>query len=110
MKKSFPSFWRPSFQHGSGTGGHFKHQPEGRRSLAQRDAPDVQIAGTALSKTTGGISLLANYKPQINFCSTLPNLNRSIEAVTQPDGSDVFFINRSLMRNSLNISLEQDIA
>ena len=79
-------------------------------ALAQRDAPDVQIAGTALSNNYWRYqSFLANYKPQITFGSTLPNLNRSIEAVTQPDGSDVF-INRSLMRNSLNISLEQDIA
>ncbi|MCB0557650.1 MAG: TolC family protein [Lewinellaceae bacterium] len=79
-------------------------------ALAQSDAPDVQIAGTALSNNYWRYqSFLANYKPQINFGSTLPNLNRSIEAVTQPDGSDVF-INRSLMRNSLNISLEQDIA
>ena len=79
-------------------------------ALAKSDAPDVQIAGTALSNNYWRYqSFLANYKPQINFGSTLPNLNRSIEAVTQPDGSDVF-INRSLMRNSLNISLEQDIA
>ena len=79
-------------------------------ALAQRDAPDVQIAGTALTNNYWRYqSFLANYKPQINFGSTLPNINRSIEAITQPDGSDVF-INRSLMRNSLNISLEQDIA
>ncbi|MCB0547834.1 MAG: TolC family protein [Phaeodactylibacter sp.] len=78
--------------------------------LAQRDAPDVQIANTAFSNNYWRYqAFLANYRPQINFGSTLPNLNRSIEAITQPDGSDVF-INRSLMRNSVNISLEQDIA
>lgn len=79
-------------------------------ALAQSDAPDVQIANTALSNNYWRYqAFLANYKPRINFGSTLPNLNRSIEAITQPDGTDVF-INRSLMRNSLNISLEQDIA
>lgn len=79
-------------------------------ALAQSDAPDVQIANTALSNNYWRYqAFLANYRPQITFGSTLPNLNRSIEAITQPDGSDVF-INRSLMRNSMNISLEQDIA
>lgn len=78
-------------------------------ALAQDDAPDVQIAYTALSNNYWRYqAFLANYRPQINFGSTLPNLNRSIEAVTQPDGRDIF-INRSLMRNSVNISLEQDI-
>lgn len=79
-------------------------------ALAQSDAPDVQIANTALSNNYWRYqAFLANYRPQVNFGSTLPNLNRSIEAITQPDGSDVF-INRSLMRNSVSVSLEQDIA
>ncbi len=79
-------------------------------SLAQEDAPDVQIAETALSNSYWRFqSFLADYRPQITFGSTLPNINRSIEAITLPDGRDAF-INRALMRNTLNLNLEQDIA
>lgn len=78
--------------------------------IAYADAPDVKIAETALSNSFWRYqSFLSNYKPQISLGSTLPNLNRAIEAITLPDGRDVF-INRSLMRNSLNLSLEQDVA
>ncbi|MCB9276026.1 MAG: TolC family protein [Lewinellaceae bacterium] len=78
--------------------------------MAQAAAPDVKIAETALNNSFWRYqSFLSNYKPQISIGSTLPNLNRAIEAITLPDGRDAF-INRALMRNSVNLSLEQDIA
>lgn len=78
--------------------------------LAQRDAPDVQITKTAFSNDYWRYkSFLANYRPFISLNATLPNLNRSIEAITLNDGTDNF-ISRSLMRNQLNLSVNQGIA
>lgn len=77
--------------------------------LAQQDAPDVQITQTAFSNDFWRYkSFQANYRPLINLDATLPNLNRSIEAVPQNDGSENF-ISRSLMRNSLDLSVTQGV-
>lgn len=79
-------------------------------ALAESGSPDAQIAKTQLNNNFWRYqSFLANYKPQINFEANLPNLNRSIEAITLPDGSDIF-LSRSLMRNNVGITLQQDIA
>lgn len=78
--------------------------------MAIGGAPDVQIAQTAVRNNFWRYqSFLADYKPQISFGATLPNLNRSIQPITLPDGSEAF-INRALMSNSVNLSLEQDVA
>ncbi len=78
-------------------------------SLAQSDAPDVLIAKTRFTNRYWRYqSILADYKPQIDFQATLPSLNRSIDPITQPDGQDVF-IERSLMSNSVGLSLSQNI-
>ena len=77
--------------------------------IAESDAPQVQIAQTRLDNNYWRYqSFLADFKPQINLNATLPNLTRSIDAITLPDGSDAF-IPRSLMNNSLNLTLSQDI-
>jgi len=79
-------------------------------AMAQQDAPDVLLAKTRLSNRYWRYkSFQADYKPQIQFDATLPNLNRSIESLTLPDGTDAF-INRSLMRNNVGFSLNQEIA
>jgi outer membrane protein len=78
--------------------------------LAHSDAPDVAIARTMYSNQYWRYqSFLANYRPAINFGATLPNLNRSIQAITLPDGRDAF-ISRSLMSNGAGISLQQGVA
>ncbi len=78
--------------------------------LSYSDAPDALLAKTRLSNNYWRYqSFLADYKPQMNLDGTLPSLNRSIQEVIQPDGSSIF-IQRSLMRNSLALSLSQDIA
>jgi outer membrane protein len=77
--------------------------------LAQGDAPDVQIAQTALNNDYWRFqSLMADFKPQISFDAVLPNLNRSIDAIVLPDGSEKF-INRSLMSNFAGLSVGQNI-
>ncbi len=79
-------------------------------ALAQSDAPDVLLAQTRLSNNYWIYqSFLADYKPQIDLNANLPNLNRVIEAITLPDGTQNF-VPRSFMNNSVNISLGQDIA
>jgi len=50
----------------------------------------------------------AGYLPHVSFDATLPNLNRSISAITLPDGSDVF-MRRNLATSSSSVSINQTI-
>ncbi len=50
----------------------------------------------------------ANYRPTLSVDATLPSVNRSIQAITLPDGSDVF-VNRSLASSSAGLNLMQRI-
>ncbi|MEM9919862.1 MAG: TolC family protein [Bacteroidota bacterium] len=77
--------------------------------LAQSDAPDVLLARTRLTNSYWQYKFFqAGYKPAINLNATLPSLNRSIQAITLPNGTDAF-IKRGLMTNSVGISLNQPI-
>lgn len=79
-------------------------------ALAQSEAPDVLIAETRLSNSYWQYqNFKANYRPLISLDAELPSLNRSISPIVLPDGSETF-IQRSLMRNSLGLSLVQDVA
>jgi outer membrane protein TolC len=83
---------------------------EGVISMAQGESPNSQIAETRLSNNYWIYqSFLGNYKPQIDLSATFPDLNRAINAITQPDGS-ILYIPQSFMRNELDIALRQDIA
>ncbi len=53
-------------------------------------------------------SFRAGYLPYVSLDATLPNLNRTISAVTLPDGSDIF-VRRSLATSSSNISINQRV-
>ncbi len=78
--------------------------------IAQSEAPDAAIARTVYSNNYWRYqSFLANYRPAVAFSATLPNLNRSIQAITLPNGQDAF-ISRSLMSNGAGISLQQGLA
>lgn len=50
----------------------------------------------------------ADHKPSIGISATIPNLNRSISAITLPDGTDAF-ISRSLANSSIGIQMHQVI-
>jgi outer membrane protein TolC len=79
-------------------------------SIAESGSPNAQIAKTQLNNNYWRYqSFLADYKPQITLDANLPNLNRSIDAITLPDGSDIF-LRRALMRNGVDIRLQQGIA
>lgn len=78
-------------------------------ALAQSDAPNALLAETRMRNGYWAYqSSLADFKPAILLDGTLPNLNRSIEPITQPDGSEIFK-QRAQMRNNLNLSLQQQI-
>lgn len=53
-------------------------------------------------------SFQAGYLPGLNFNGTLPNFNRSIQAITLPDGEDVF-VRRNLASSSASLSLSQRV-
>lgn len=77
---------------------------------AQNDAPDVQLSETKLTNNYWFFqSHLANYKPDIDFVGTLPNLNRSIREITLPDGTQQF-IASAFMSNSIGVRLEQNVS
>lgn len=77
--------------------------------VAQSDAPDVQIARTTFNNNYWRYqSFLADYKPQIVLEATLPDVNRAIDPIVQPDGS-VLFRDVANMRNNLGISIRQDV-
>lgn len=50
----------------------------------------------------------ADYRPQLELDAGIPNFNRNISGVIQPDGREEFR-ERSLLRNSLGLSLNQRI-
>lgn len=77
--------------------------------IAQGEAPRALIAQTRFSNNYWRYqSFLANYKPQLVFVSTIPNLNRSIDNIILPDGTERF-INRSLMNSSAGIEMRQNV-
>ncbi|MCB0611400.1 MAG: TolC family protein [Lewinellaceae bacterium] len=78
-------------------------------ALAHKDAPDVQIAKTAFVGSYWRFrSFQADYKPIIQLEGDFPNINRSIQSIILPDGQEKF-IPRSLMNNSLGVSVQQGI-
>jgi len=94
----------------------FSQQPDTFRltleqvvQIAQSDAPDVQLAKTRLSNFYWQYqSFKADYKPLIAFNAFLPNLNRSIQSITQPNGS-IIFRRQAFMNNNVGFSVRQDI-
>ena len=51
----------------------------------------------------------AKFRPSLTLAGTLPDLNRSIDKITLPDGSDAF-VERSLATYAVSASLRQNIA
>jgi outer membrane protein len=79
-------------------------------ALAQSDAPDALLAETRMKNRYWFYqSILADYKPGLNFETTLPDLNRSIGLISLPDGSSTF-VQQSQVVNSVGLSLNQRIA
>lgn len=78
-------------------------------ALAQSDAPDALLAETRIKNRYWAYqSTMADFKPAITLDGQLPDLNRSIQAITLPTGRDSF-IQRAQMQNGLNLSLTQQV-
>ncbi len=77
--------------------------------IAQGEAPVALIARTRFTNNYWRYqSFLADFRPQLSLNSTLPDLNRGIDLITLPDGSDAF-VGRSLMTSTVGIQLGQII-
>lgn len=78
-------------------------------ALAQSDAPDALLAETRMKTSYWAYkTYLADFKPGIIFNGTLPELNRSINLITLPDGNSAF-IQQSQIVNSANLSIQQRV-
>ncbi len=77
-------------------------------ATAQGEAPVALIAQTRLQNNYWRYqSFLGNFKPQLTF-EAGSDLNRSINPITQPDGTEVF-VNRSFITTQSGITLGQFI-
>ena len=78
--------------------------------IAQGEAPVALIAQTRLSNNYWRYqSSLADFKPQLSLWGTLPDLNRSIESIPLPDGTEKF-LNRSFMNTQVGVRMSQRVA
>jgi outer membrane protein TolC len=86
-------------------------------SLNLKEAIDIAFSSSLQSEQVRNNREIADldfkvYKsgflPSLVFNGTLPSLNRSLESVTQPDGTDIF-VSRSLATSSARLFLAQDI-
>lgn len=78
-------------------------------STAQSGSPDALVAESRLVNSKWqNIAFYAGFKPQLRLNATLPDLTRSINRITLPDGS-VDFRSQSFMNTSVGISLFQVI-
>ena len=77
---------------------------------AQSDSPDFLLAKTRQNNAywiyVGAKSI---FKPQLNLSAILPSFDRTINAITLPDGTRSF-VNSSFMTNSVGVSLNQIIS
>ena len=78
-------------------------------SLAQSQSPEVQSARhTYMAAYWNYRSFRANYLPAVNLISE-PYLNRQINRVTQPDGTEVF-IRQNQLGTDLGLQISQNVA
>ena len=77
--------------------------------IAQDQSPDALMAKHRFRSSYWSFrTFRATYLPGLQLDATIPNLNRSIEAITMPDGSSDY-IPRSLVNYSANLSLNQKV-
>ena len=77
---------------------------------AQSDSPSSLLArATENNAYWIYVASKSVLKPQLSLSATLPSLNRSISALTLPDGTRTF-VTTSFMSNSIGINLSQAVA
>nr|NQU93068.1 TolC family protein [Bacteroidota bacterium] len=77
--------------------------------IAQEQSPDALSAKNRFLKSFWELRTSeALLLPKLNFDATLPNITRSIDKITQPDGSDAFR-ERALANTSAELSLSKNV-
>jgi outer membrane protein TolC len=77
--------------------------------LAQKQSPDALMAKHRFRKSYWQYrTFKATYLPALNLAATLPDLNRSINAISAPDGT-ISYASQSVSNYSLGLSLNQKI-
>lgn len=77
--------------------------------IANGQSPQAKIAKTTLdNKYWQFRTYKSNYLPQLGLDGTIPDFNKSNNAITQPDGS-IEFRNQSFSTSSLNLNISQNI-
>ena len=77
--------------------------------LAQQQSPDAQIAKHRFRRSYWEFrSFKAGYLPSLKLDATLPNFTRTIDPITQEDGTEIYQ-ERQLSRYSANLSLTQKV-
>ncbi len=77
--------------------------------IAQVQSPDALIAKHRFRGSYWAFKTYqAGYKPSLSLSGILPDFSRSIDVITQGDGSEVF-LERQIARTSMNMSLSQNI-
>lgn len=77
--------------------------------LARQQSPDAMIARHRFRRSYWEYrSFRAGYLPNLRLEATLPNFNRTIDAITLPDGSETY-LERTLARYAANISISQKV-
>ena len=77
--------------------------------IAQKQSPDALMAKHRFRSSYWRYrSFRATYLPGVALSATLPNINRSIESITMPDGSSDY-VPRSYLDYSLDLSINQRI-
>jgi outer membrane protein TolC len=77
--------------------------------LAKSQSPSAKLASTNYNTKYWQYRVYrSNYLPQLGLNAVIPNLNRSINPITQPDGTTLF-IRQNLLSTSMDLSLTQNI-
>jgi hypothetical protein len=75
--------------------------------LAKGQSPSAKLASTNYNTKYWQYRVYrSNYLPQLGLNAIVPNLNRSINPITQPDGTTLF-IRQNLLSTSMDLSLTQ---
>ncbi len=77
--------------------------------IAQKQSPDALIAIHRFRKSYWQYrNFKATYLPNLNLAATLPSINRSINAISAPDGT-VSYTSQSISNYSIGLSVNQKI-
>ncbi len=77
--------------------------------IAQKQSPDAVMAKHRFRKSYWQYrTFKATYLPNLNLAATLPDINRSINAISAPDGT-VSYTSQSISNYSIGLSLNQKI-